>query len=73
MRNEKHLSFAYEQPQLTTTTEQQDFYAQPTIVEGHYVFWSVRPFVRSFVRPFVSLSVHSSVRFRLKFLVKVVF
>ena len=22
------------------------FYAPPTIVEGHYVFWSVRPFVR---------------------------
>ena len=22
------------------------FYAPPTIVEGHYVFWSVPPFVR---------------------------
>ena len=41
-----------------------DFYAPPTIVEGHYVFWSVPPFVRSSVR---------SSRFRLKFLVKVVF
>ena len=38
------------------------FYAPPTIVEGHYVFWSVPPFVRASVRPF-----------RLKFLVKVVF
>ena len=40
------------------------FYAPPTIVEGHYVFWSVGPLVRSFVR---------SSRFRSKFLVKVVF
>ena len=29
------------------------FYAPPTIVEGHYVFWSVRPSVLPFVRPFV--------------------
>ena len=41
------------------------FYAPPTIVEGHSVFWSVPPL---FVHP----SVRSSV-FRLKFLVKVVF
>ena len=40
------------------------FYAPPTIVEGHDVFWSVRPFIC----PSVRLS-----RFRLKFLVKVVF
>ena len=52
------------------------FYAPPTIVEGHYVFWSVRPSVCPFVRSSVRLSVRSSVRlsrFRLKFLVKVVF
>ena len=35
------------------------FYAPPTIVEGHYVFWSVPPFVRSFVRPSVCLCVRS--------------
>ena len=34
-----------------------DFYAPPTIVEGHYVFWSVRPSVYSSVRPFVPLHV----------------
>ena len=39
------------------------FYAPPTIVEGHYVFWSVASSVRSFVCP-VS---------RLKFLVEVFF
>ena len=48
------------------------FYVPPTIVEGHYVFWSVRWFVRSSVRS----SARSFVRLfrsRLKFLVKVVF
>ena len=59
-------------------------YAPPTIVEGHYVFWSVHLFVCLSVYSFVRLSVHPSVRssvcsfvrlsrFRLKFLVKVVF
>ena len=46
------------------------FYAPPTIVEGHYVFWSVRPFVRSFVRPsvrsFVRLFVRPSVPLQVK-------
>ena len=41
-------------------------------IYGHYVFWSVRPFVRLFVRPFVRPFVRLS-RFRLKFLVEVVF
>ena len=27
------------------------FYAPPTIIEGHYVFWSVCPSVRSSIRP----------------------
>ena len=58
------------------------FYAPPTIVEGHYLFWSVAPFVRPSVRPSVCGSVRPSVRpsvcgsvrpSRLKFLVKVVF
>ena len=44
-----------------------DFYAPPTIVEGHYVFWSVAPSVR----PSVRLWFRSSVQ--VKFLVKVVF
>ncbi|XP_071169607.1 uncharacterized protein [Mytilus edulis] len=35
------------------------FYAQPTIVEGHYVFWSVAPFVCASVRPSVRPSVRS--------------
>ena len=29
------------------------FYAPPKIAEGHYVFWSVRPFVCLFIRPSV--------------------
>ena len=33
------------------------FYAPPTIVEGHYVFWSVRSSLRLFVCPSVRLSV----------------
>ena len=33
------------------------YYAPPTIVEGHYVFWSVRLFVCSFVHPSVPLQV----------------
>ena len=32
-------------------------FAPPTIVEGHYVFWSVRPSICSSVRPFVPLQV----------------
>ena len=51
------------------------YYAPPTIVEGHYVFWSVHPYVRSSVRPSDCPSVRLSVRlsrFRLKFLVQVV-
>ena len=39
-------------------------YVQPTIVNGHHVFWSVRQFVRPVVRP--------SVLRLLKVLVKVV-
>ena len=34
-----------------------NFYAPPTIVEGHYVFWSVGPFIRPSVRSFVPLQV----------------
>ena len=44
---------------------QSDFYAPPTIVEGHYVSWSVarfvRPSVRMYVHPFVCASVQVKV------------
>ena len=52
------------QKHLPSSLSRGYIYAPTTIVEGHYVFWSVRSFVHS--------SVHLS-SFRLKFLVKVVF
>ena len=65
----KKNDFWYGQPLNTHEFEcVSTFYAPPTIVEGHYVFWSVRPFSHLSVPPSVSSS-----RFRLKFLVKVVF
>ena len=42
------------------------FYVPPTIVEGHYVFWSVGPFVCSSIPPSGLLQL-------IFFLVKVVF
>ena len=47
---------------LDQDKEPVDFDAPPTIVEGHYVFWSVPPFVR----PFFRSSVRSFVRLQVK-------
>ena len=38
------------------------FLCPPTIVEGHYVFWSVRPFVRASVRSFDRASISLQVK-----------